>query len=319
MTKYYIGIDTSAYTTSLAALNENKEIIFDMREILEVPLGQRGLRQQEAIFQHINNLPKLFNKLTKEIDINNIVSVSGSNKPRNIDDSYMPVFKVSQGQAFILSKILNVEYNEFSHQEGHIAAGLLGCNVHLEREFLALHISGGTTELIHIKNNYNNHQDYQIEVIGGTKDISAGQLIDRIGVSLGLHFPCGNSLEELSTNGKLIDKRIPISTNKSWINFSGPETFFYKLVDEKYNTEDVSITVLNYVANSLANIISNAINEYQCRNILFIGGVASNTYIRSVITDRLCGSNVKLHFPDKKFCTDNAIGIAYLGNLKKRI
>ena len=86
MTKYYIGIDTSAYTTSLAVIDEWNNIVLDMRKVLEVKEGKKGLRQQEAVFQHINNLPILIESMTNKIDVFDIVTISCSNKPRNIKD-----------------------------------------------------------------------------------------------------------------------------------------------------------------------------------------------------------------------------------------
>lgn len=315
MDRYYLGIDTSAYTTSLSVVNQDGIIVFEDREILKVPSGKRGLRQQEAVFQHVNNLPKLIKNLRKEIDVSKIVTVSASVKPRNNEESYMPVFKVSQGQAFILSKILDVKYKEFSHQEGHIAAGLLGCNIAFRKDFLALHISGGTTELLYVKND---NQNYDVNIIGGTKDISAGQLVDRIGVKLELKFPCGKELDILSQQGSRISDILPISTNDSWINFSGAETFFYKLIDNMYRPEDVARSAFYCISLSLANIIKYTTSKFNIRDVLIIGGVAANSYVRDILNTEICQKNVAtIYFPPKEFCTDNAIGIAYLGRVNR--
>ncbi|WP_069649740.1 hypothetical protein [Caloranaerobacter ferrireducens] len=315
MGSYHLGIDTSAYTTSVAVLNDDGKIIIDLRKLLKVKKGSLGLRQQEAVFQHINNLPEIFNRIANEIEVNKIKTVSASVKPRSITDSYMPVFKVAQGHAFILAKVLGADYKEFSHQDGHIAAGILSCTIqHLER-FLALHISGGTTELLLIENKNNN---FSIEQIGGTLDISAGQLIDRIGVELGLPFPCGPYLDELSISGSFIEKDIPVSTNTTWINFSGPETFFKRIIKQHIDRpENVALALFNCIARSLSNIIEEAIRVFKINNILVVGGVGSNIYIRKKLEDDIVNKGIgKLFFPDRKFCTDNAIGIAYLGLTK---
>ena len=317
MDRYYLGIDTSAYTTSISAVNQDDEIVFEGRKILKVSTGKRGLRQQEAVFQHLNNLPRMIEKLIEEIDKSKIVTVSASVKPRNNEESYMPVFKVSQGQAFILSKILGVQYKEFSHQEGHIAAGLLGCRVDLSNDFLVLHISGGTTELLYVRNDNHN---YDINIIGGTKDISAGQLVDRIGVKLGLQFPCGGKLDTLSQQGVTISDKIPISTTNSWINFSGAETFFYKLIDEMYKPEDIAKSVFHCISLSLVNIINYAISQFNIKDVLIIGGVASNSYVRDILDMEILRKNkATLYLPPKEFCTDNAIGIACLGRKNRGI
>lgn len=315
MTNYYMGIDTSAYTTSVAVIDEFNNIIFDGRSLLEVKHGDRGLRQQEAVFQHVNNLPRIIDELSNEIDISKIKTVSASVKPRNIKESYMPVFRVAQGQAFVISRVLNAEYKEFSHQEGHIAAGILGSHMDHTDSFLAFHISGGTTELLYVEDKIEN---YEIKIIGGTKDISAGQLIDRIGVKLGLPFPCGNEMDILSHNGFVVNKKLPINTDGTWVNFSGAETFFFRLMEEKlYSNEDISNSVFNYIANVLANIVIHAIKMYDINDILIIGGVGANSSIRHILNEKINESGLgNIYFPTPSFCTDNAIGTAFLGAIK---
>lgn len=311
-----MGIDTSAYTTSVAVIDEFNNIIFDGRSLLEVKRGDRGLRQQEAVFQHVNNLPRIIDELSNEIDISKIKTVSASVKPRNIKESYMPVFRVAQGQAFVISRVLNAEYKEFSHQEGHIAAGILGSHMKNHTDsFLALHISGGTTELLYVEDKIEN---YDIKIIGGTKDISAGQLIDRIGVKLELIFPCGKEMDILSHNGLIINKKLPINTDGTWINFSGAETFFYRLMEEKlYSNEDISNSAFNCIANALANIVIHAIKVYDINDILIIGGVGANSSIRHILDVKINESGLgNIYFPAPSFCTDNAIGTAFLGAIK---
>lgn len=315
MGSYYMGIDTSAYTTSIAVVDEFHKVMFDGRALLKVKHGDRGLRQQEAIFQHISNIPCIIDSLSNEIDISKIKTVSASVKPRNNKESYMPVFKVAQGQAFIISKIINSEYKEFSHQEGHIAAGVLGSNLINSEKFLAFHISGGTTELLLVEDNIRN---YSIKIIGGTRDISAGQLIDRIGVKLDLMFPCGKEMDILSSDGFIVQKKIPINTYGTWINFSGAESFFYRIIEEKiYSKKDISNSVFFCVANSLANVVIQAIKLYDINDVLIIGGVASNTFLREVLCEKINKSGLgNVYFPIESYCTDNAIGTAFLGAVK---
>ncbi|MFA5524032.1 MAG: hypothetical protein WDA24_06720 [Tissierellales bacterium] len=315
MANYHMGIDTSAYTTSIAIVDEFHNVIFDERILLKVKEGNRGLRQQEAVFQHINNLPEIINSLSNIIDMSSIKTVSASVRPRNLEDSYMPVFKVAQGQAFLISKILKAEYKEFSHQDGHIASGVLGSHLSSKGSFLACHMSGGTTEMLLVKDNTKN---YDIKHIGGTKDISAGQLIDRIGVKLGFKFPCGKEMDIFSQKGIVVNKRLPVNTERTWINFSGAETFFYNLVEEKiYSKEDISKSVFRCIANALANVVIEVTKVYDINDVLIVGGVAANTLIRNIITEKANESKpVNIYFPVADYCTDNAIGIALLGATK---
>lgn len=310
--KYHMGIDTSAYTTSVAIIDENHNIIMDLRKVLHVKKGYKGLRQQDAVFQHINNLPLLIKNLAKNIDVSNIDTVSCSNKPRNLKVSYMPVFTVGQGQARIISNILDTKYKEFSHQEGHIGAGIICTSLANYNSFLCLQISGGTTELLLVNNTKNN---LEVKNIGGTLDISVGQLIDRIGVEIGLQFPCGKEMDRISTEGNLLDLDIPISIrDNTWFNLSGMENFFMDLINKKsFSLEDISLTLFNVISSLIYKIIFNGCRLYNQNNVLITGGVSANSNIRKRLNNALLKDNIISYYPETALCTDNAVGIAYLG------
>ena len=193
----FLGIDTSCYTTSLSVVDSNREIVINLQKVLKVKHGKQGLRQSEAFFQHVANLSLLYKQLVGEVNIRRIKTISVSSKPRNLEDSYMPVFLSGLYFARNLGNTLNVSVKEFSHQEGHIMASIFSSDFHLEenKTFYSLHLSGGTTELLECKYIGNR---FQSDIIGGSLDISAGQLIDRVGVKMGLDFPCGKALDELS-------------------------------------------------------------------------------------------------------------------------
>lgn len=313
MTKYFLGIDTSAYTTSLGLIDENNNILMDIRNVLEVKKNEKGLRQQEALFQHVNNIPILIEKLAETININTIDTIAVSTKPRNFVDSYMPVFVVGKNQAFILSKILKTKYKEFSHQEGHIGSCLLDNEDIIEKseEFISLHISGGTSEILKVKNFNDN---LEIDVIGGSLDISFGQLIDRIGVYLGLKFPCGREMEILSNNGKLIDVKIPISIkDKYWTNLSGLENYFLKLIYSRdYPIEDIIYTLFYTISLIIEKLVRNSIKGINIKKVLFTGGISANNHIRKYLLNSF-NEQTNIIFPKSELSTDNAVGIAYLG------
>lgn len=316
MNKYYLGIDTSAYTTSISLIDDNENIIFDLREYLKVHKNQKGLRQQEAVFQHLNNFPKLIEKLSQDFDFSKIHTISVSSKPRNIQDSYMPVFIFGRNQAYILSKILKANYKEFSHQEGHISAGLINNKNLFNKRFISLHISGGTCEFLLVDNLKEN---LNISLIGGSLDISFGQLIDRIGVYLGYEFPSGAELDKKAMEGELIDTKVPINIKDGfWTNISGLENYFKNLIDEKnHKVEDIIFTLFYTISRIIIKIILNTYIEYEIDDILITGGVAANSHIRKFLIDKLSRYKINVFFPYKKFCTDNAVGISYLGKIKK--
>lgn len=310
-----MGIDTSNYTTSIALIDEEDNIFLDLRKILKVEKGKKGLRQQEAVFQHISNLPELINSMEDRIDFSSICAISCSHKPRNIKESYMPVFKVGRGQAIIISKLLKATYYEFSHQEGHIGAGIMYNELKDKNEFLSLHISGGTTELLLVNRE---NVDFNIDIIGGTLDISIGQLIDRIGVEMGLTFPCGKEMDYISKKGNILNLKVPVSIkDDTWFNLSGLENYFKKLLyDGNFNKEDVLASLFNSISSCLLEIIVKASKMYGIQDILITGGVSANSTIREVLKNKLNRENISTYFPNIELCTDNAVGIAYLGKVK---
>jgi len=309
--KVVLGLDTSNYTTSMTLMSLDGQMLYDARKLLPVDKGQKGLRQSDALFYHIKQLPILSEEIIKGSCNFNIVAISASTKPRPLKDSYMPVFLASKSYGETMSKLWNIPFYEFSHQEGHIEAGLWSEKLDFKDDFIALHISGGTTEILKVKPL---DVGYDIEIIGGSSDISAGQFIDRIGTKMGLPFPAGPYLEEMSRNIKSINFNIPVSVTKNMVSFSGPETYFSRLLcDNTIRHDEIGYATFDCVAKSLVLLIKNVTKQYPLKNLLIVGGVASNGQIRSYLLDMLSKENMSIYFANSKYCTDNAVGVAVLG------
>lgn len=303
---YILGIDTSAYTTSISLIDKKGNIIYDFRKKLDVPIGNIGLRQQEAIFQHLGNIPEILFKL--DVDFNRIDSISVSSMPRNVNNSYMPVFMVGKNYGQALSKACNAKFIEYSHQEGHISAALIDCYKVIENPFLTIHISGGTTEFLLTKKV---RKGFESKILGGTKDITFGQLIDRIGVFMKFPFPAGMKMEEYINEKNNIIKMPKISGN-SYINLSGIENYLKdKYINKKYSNEEIISSLFYYIAICIIHIINEIKKNYCFNSIVITGGVSSNKYIRYNIENKL-SENFNIIFPNIGYSTDNAIGNSFL-------
>lgn len=284
--------------------------IFNIRKILQVRDGDRGIRQSDAVFIHIKTLPELYAKLSESVCLKNANAVGVSVRPRNVDGSYMPVFVAGKSFAEVIANTLGAELYTFSHQDGHIMAGIYSCGEQslLDEEFLSVHLSGGTTEIL--KCRYDGYRFSQ-ELVGATSDISAGQFIDRIGVSMGLQFPCGAKLDELA---KTTDKAVllPVSVKDTYMSFSGVETKVQNMIGKEENSS-LARGVFQCVAKALTKSVNNAIAKTGVRKVLFVGGVASNSIIRDYLYNSL---KAEVYFASAQFSTDNAVGIALLAKMK---
>lgn len=299
-----LGIDTSNYTTSAALCRGTEHTM--LRRLLEVKKGGRGLRQSEAVFIHNRELPGMLEELIPKA--NGAISAVGvSTRPRSVEGSYMPVFTLGHGYARATAAALGAPLYEFSHQDGHIMAGIIssGCTELLKKPFLSVHISGGTTEILRTEYNGRN---FDCKITGGTLDISAGQLIDRIGVAMGMRFPCGRELEELalSYEGKIKGK-LPVSVKGAYMNLSGVETKLLRIIDGP--DAAAARAVFEYLGDVLAVTINTAAGEEKLDTVMIAGGVASNGIIRGILKRDIAA---QVHFASRELSSDNAVGTAYL-------
>ena len=281
-----------------------------------------GLRQSDALFSHIKNLPELCEETFVELLGRNVDIVCASEYPRREENSYMPVFAASKSFGKSLAAALNCIYYPISHQEGHIAAGILSAKRFdlLDEEFLALHISGGTTELLHVKPAFDDEHAFDTHIVGGTKDLNAGQYVDRVGVSLGFSFPAGGELDTCSCTITEDAMKIPIHTEGSYLSFSGPESCVMRIIEEgKHSKQEIARATFNSIAQSLVNISRNALENTNVQRLLVVGGVSGNTIIRKRLMDMTHenGMRYDVIFATKELSGDNAVGASYIGQIMK--
>ena len=303
----FLGIDCSAYTSSLALVDREERLVWEGRKALTVREGSLGLRQSEAVFAHIKNLPLLWEEGASRLENARLAAVAASVKPRPVAGSYMPVFKVSEAAGALIARTLGIHFYTFSHQEGHIAAGLWSSGLP-PGHYLAVHLSGGTTELLSVKAKEGAH--LEIDRIGGSSDLHACQFVDRIGVAMGLGFPAGPALEEWACRGRTGAITLPLAVKGTAISFSGPASHAQRLLERGCNRHDLARAAELCIADSLAEALHAACSAGVYAGILIAGGVAANAYIRERLLQR--GPGIPLHFASPAFAGDNAAGLAVL-------
>lgn len=307
--RLFAGIDTSCYTTSVACVNATG-IVYDKRTVLSVRLGERGLRQSEALFQHIRNLDLLLPNMLRELDALRVSAIAVSARPRPDDKSYMPVFLAGQSFGRVTAAALQVPLYRFSHQEGHVRAALHGNETLSLRPFIAVHLSGGTTELLIVR------PGAQFKLIGGTSDLHAGQFVDRVGVALGLGFPAGPGLEEMAKNVSMPDTDItlPVSVNGFSCSFSGAETAAQRLIRSGCAREIIAAAVYDCLARTVYKLVDYAAEATGVGEFLIGGGVASSPLLRTIIEQISLkrGKPLQIYYAQPGLSSDNAVGAAFL-------
>ena len=300
----FLGIDTSNYRTS-AALYFTDGTYQNSRKLLPVPKGEKGLRQSDAVFAHVKQFSEVMCGL--DLDKTVILGVGVSDTPRNTAGSYMPCFSFGKTVAESIAHSLGKKCFHFSHQQGHIAAGLLSCGRTdlLDSDFYAVHASGGTTEIVSVSG-----MD-SIDIVAKTRDISVGQLIDRTGVALGLGFPSGVELELLANEYKEKIK-VKINLKDGDCCLSGYENKVNDMITQGESREFISAYITEVCGKTLAEMLI-GLQKNNEKDVLCAGGVMANERIRNIISDAFLLNGYKSpNFASAELSGDNAVGTAYL-------
>ncbi len=310
----FLGLDTSNYTTSAALCDKDGRVILNLKKLLPVKEGERGLRQSDALFAHTKNLPEIMQELRKFLSAEGrgakIKAVGYSATPRSLEGSYMPCFLAGEAAAETACAVLGCEKYAFSHQDGHIMAALYssgmtslvdgGCS------FAAFHVSGGTTELLLVTPDGEN---FSVELCGKTADMNAGQAIDRTGVMMGLNFPCGREMESLCTDVPYTKGKISVKGLEC--NLSGLENLAARLYSRTGDRGLVAAFCFDFIADTLHAMTENLREIHYGIPVVFAGGVMSNKRIAKRLS-----SFENVYFSEPEFSSDNAAGISLLARRK---
>lgn len=310
--RLFIGIDTSNYTTSAALCDEAGRVLCNAKLLLPVAEGERGLRQSDAVFHHVRNLPIVMEQLRRAVEEAKaaapceIAAIGVSAYPRDAEGSYMPCFLSGMAAAETAGAALGVPVYPFSHQAGHVMAAIHSADaMHLMgTHFAAFHVSGGTTEVLDVKP-HEGHV-FDVSILGGTADINAGQAIDRAGVYMGLRFPAGAEMERLaeSFSGKIPKHKLSVCGMRC--NLSGVENKARQMFDATGDRAATSAFVLDFVGRTLCGLRDGVRESFGELPIVYAGGVMSCQRIRRMLSD------AHAHFAQPAFSADNAAGTALL-------
>lgn len=304
----FVGIDTSNYTTSVALCSYDGTVLANLKRLLPVSEGECGLRQSDAVFAHVRNLPILMQELRPYLEGRKILAVGYSARPRQAEDSYMPCFLAGKAAAESMAAPLDAPLLPFTHQDGHVMAALYSAGrtdlLQSGTPFAAFHVSGGTTEVLLVDPDIDG---FSISLAGKTADLHAGQAIDRVGVMMGLQFPCGREMEKLAETftEKLPTPRVCVKNGDC--NLSGLQNLAEKLWRESGDRARVSAYVFSFLGRTLEKMTAALDEAHPGLPVIYAGGVMSNRYLQTLL-----GKRKNTYFAEPAFSADNAAGIALL-------
>ena len=310
MSELYLGIDTSNYTSSCAIYDSSVNTFTSLKKLLPVESGNLGLRQSDAVFHHTKNLPPLLCELSDKFS-SDLKATGVSYAPRDCDGSYMPCFSVGEGYGTVLSSAFRTPLHRFSHQAGHVAAALWssGQTQLVDREFIAFHFSGGTTDVLHVTPDKN--KVFSIETISASLDLKAGQAVDRAGVMLGLPFPAGKEMDKLACQSTREFSTRPFFRDGS-CSFSGLENKCRMMKNNNEPDCDIAKYCIDYICDAVRLMTKHALSRFGELPLIYAGGVMSNSIINRKISYEFGG-----HFASPEYSSDNAAGTAYLAYIKE--
>ncbi|MBR2054736.1 MAG: O-sialoglycoprotein endopeptidase [Clostridia bacterium] len=301
-----LGLDTSNYTTSAALCSSCGEIL-QSRRLLPVKTGERGLRQSEAVFAHVRQLAEQVESVMKAAS-EPLSCVCASVSPRDGEDSYMPVFNVGEMAGRVIAAAHHVPFFTTTHQRGHIRAAKVDSGL-TAGKFLALHLSGGTTDVLFMDGEI-------LTPLGTSMDLHAGQLVDRVGVALGLPFPSGPHLEKLARQGNA-KALVPVSMDEKSLqcHLSGAEAQLMRMIQKEENQNDIAAEVYSILCRTVLRLLKAAADQTGTNEILLAGGVMSSALLREMLLERNEKRRLQLHlhFGRPEYSGDNAVGVALIG------
>lgn len=307
---YILAIESSCDETSCSIVkNGNKEIATVVLSQMDIHAKFGGVVPEIASRNHIENITMVIEEtLTKSnVKMEEIDAIAVTYAPGLIGSLLVGVM-AAKTLAFLYQKPLIPVH----HIAGHIYANNLEKT--MEFPLIALVVSGGHTDLIYMK------EDYSFEKIGGTLDDAVGEAYDKVARILGLQYPGGPRLDQLSKEGSdNYSLPVPLDDNSYNFSFSGIKSAVINLVhnekqkNKEINKADLASSFQSRVTDILVKKTMKAIKEYHVNNLIIAGGVSANQELRKKMSEYCEKYGVNLTVPNIQYCTDNAAMIAAAG------
>ena len=301
-----LGIESSCDETSVAVIKNGREILSNIIDT-QIPIHEKygGVVPEIASRNHIEAISRVTKLALKEANItfSDIDVITPTYGPGLVGALLVGL---SYGKA--LSYALDKPLVGVNHIQGHIASNYI-TYPELEPPFLCVMMSGGNTQLVHVKN-YT-----EFEVLGKTRDDAIGEAFDKVARVIGLGYPGGPKIDKLAKKGNPNAVELPKTHLENLdFSFSGIKTAVINLKHKNpdINDADLCASFEKTVTEVLVGNTVKSLRKIETNKIVLAGGVSANSYIRDEFL-KLENTGIKMYMPDLKLCTDNAAMIGSAG------
>lgn len=313
-----LAIETSCDDTSVAVVDSEYNVLANLVSSQLVHEKYGGVVPEIASRMHIQNLMAMTEECLKQanVELSRLDAIAVSVNPGLIG-SLLVGTSFAKGLAYGL----NIPLIAVNHMLGHIYANKLSFP-DLNPPYLALVVSGGHTELVNFTT------DDEFEIVGKTRDDAAGEAFDKVAKLLGLGYPGGPIIDKLAQKGVSTFVEFPraLKQKDSYeFSYSGLKTAVMNYLDdleESYVTENIENIAASVQAAIIEPLVDKTIRyakRYNVRQIVLAGGVSANSLLRDKIKEKAKRYEIKIYYPELKYCMDNAamIGAAAVEKLDK--
>ena len=307
-----LGIETSCDETAIAIYDSNKGIIGEsIYSQMKMHAEYGGVVPELASRDHCLKIIDVLKDALGDYQLSDIDQIAYTSGP-----GLLGALLIGESFAQGLSSALQVPLIPINHLEGHLMSPMMEFPEIL-MPFICLLVSGGHSMIVDVKAK----GDYKI--IGQSQDDAVGEAFDKVGKLLGLPYPGGPHIEKLALNGnpKAYDFPRPmIHSDNLDMSLSGLKTavlYTVQKVEEINNNikADIAASFQKAVTDVLIAKIKKTMNQTNRSDVIIAGGVAANKYIRKEFKELENTLNIRVYYPDLKYCGDNAAMIAFVGSM----
>lgn len=308
-----LAVESSCDETAAAVVLNGREVLSNViASQIELHKLYGGVVPEIASRKHIENINQVIEQALREAELT-VRDVDG------ICVTYGPglvgALLVGVGTAKAISYAAGKPLIGVHHIEGHISANYI-CHKELEPPFLCLVVSGGHSHLVIVK-------DYgTYEIIGRTRDDAAGEAFDKVARSIGLGYPGGPKIDDLSVQGDPKAIKFPRASVEGApydFSFSGVKSAVLNYINGckmkgiEYSQADIAASFQEAVTDVLVSHTMLAAENYGIHKVAMAGGVACNKGLRRKMEEQCTQRKLQLYYPEPVFCTDNAAMIGAAG------